>query len=98
MTRDLSTLQADADLHAVMTLVKKWRDKSDNEELIQFEEMMLRLAVYIWQLQNERKTFDNVIDELRSEKHRMIKRARRVEEELTQLKSNKNENIKNFKN
>ena len=47
MTRDLSTLQADADLHAVMTLVKKWRDKSDNEELIQFEEMMLRLAVYI---------------------------------------------------
>ena len=80
MTRDLQTLQADTDLSAVMYLLKKWRDKSDNDELVQFEEMMIRLSVYMWSLQNERKTFDRVIDDLRSrEKHRIIDRARRAE-------------------
>ena len=82
MTRDLQTLQADTDLDAVMYLLKKWRDKSDNNELVQFEEMMIRLSVYIWSLQNERKTFDRVIDDLRSEKHRIIDRARRAEKKL----------------
>ena len=39
MKRDLSTLQANADLHAVLELLKRWRDKSDNEDLKEFEKM-----------------------------------------------------------
>jgi|5B_taG_2_1085324.scaffolds.fasta_scaffold00275_7 hypothetical protein len=85
MTRDLQRLQADTDVNAVLELLKRWRDKSDNKELQEFESMMLRISIYIWSLQNERKTFDNIIDELRGDKHRAINRARKAEEQLEEL-------------
>tara|TARA_R100001440_G_scaffold63099_1_gene83299 strand:+ start:159 stop:452 length:294 start_codon:yes stop_codon:yes gene_type:complete len=95
MKRDLSTLQANADLHAVLELLKRWRDKSDNEDLKEFEKMMINISLYIWQLQNERKTFDNIIDSLRSDKLRAIQRARRVEEKLEEYEKiqRKNDSI-----
>ena len=95
MKRDLSTLQANADLHAVLELLKSWRDKSDNEDLKEFEKMMINISLYIWQLQNERKTFDNIIDRLRSNKLRAIERARRVEEKLEEYEKiqTKNDSI-----
>tara|TARA_R100000231_G_scaffold101956_1_gene75792 strand:- start:213 stop:506 length:294 start_codon:yes stop_codon:yes gene_type:complete len=95
MKRDLSTLQANADLHAVLELLKRWRDKSDNEDLKEFEKMMINISLYIWQLQNERKTFDNIIDRLRSDKLRAIQRARRVEEKLEEYEKiqRKNDSI-----
>tara|TARA_B100001093_G_scaffold462580_1_gene477904 strand:+ start:47 stop:340 length:294 start_codon:yes stop_codon:yes gene_type:complete len=96
MIRDLSTLQANADLHAVLELLKRWRDKSDNQDLKEFEKMMINISLYIWQLQNERKTFDNIIDRLRSDKLRAIQRARRVEEKLEEYEKiqRKNDSIK----
>ena len=95
MKRDLSTLQANADLHEVLELLKRWRDKSDNEDLKEFEKMMINISLYIWQLQNERKTFDNIIDRLRSDKLRAIQRARRVEEKLEEYEKiqRKNDSI-----
>jgi len=95
MKRDLSTLQANADLHAVLELLKRWRDKSDNEDLKEFEKMMINISLYIWQLQKERETFDNIIDRLRSDKLRAIQRARRVEEKLEEYEKiqRKNDSI-----
>jgi len=95
MKRDLLTLQANADLHAVLELLKRWRDKSDNQDLKEFEKMIINLSLYIWQLQNERKTFDNIIDRLRSDKLRAIQRARRVEEKLEEYEKiqSKNDSI-----
>lgn len=95
MKRDLSTLQANADLHAVLELLKRWRDKSDNEDLKEFEKMMINISLYIWQLQKERKTFDTIIDRLRSDKLRAIQRARRVEKKLEEYEKiqRKNDSI-----
>jgi len=82
MNKDLSRLQADADIHAVLEILKRWRSKSDNKELKEFEGMMLRICIYVWQLQNERWTFDNLLDDARTYKIRALKRAKKAEDKL----------------
>ena len=58
------------------------------------ETPIINIFFYVNQLELERRSFDNVIDKLRGDKHRAIKRARKTEEENEKLqKQNKSLNL-----
>ena len=83
--RNLGQLQYNADMDLVLNLLK------DNPKYKDLETPLINIFFYVNQLELERRSFDNVIDKLRGDKHRAIKRARRVEKQL------ENENKKNSK-
>jgi len=77
--RNYSELQYHADVTESLEIIQKWRKQSDNEELIKLSNAILGISVYVANLQNERKAFDRVVSELRSDKWRAIKRAQKLE-------------------
>jgi len=74
--RNLTQLQYNADMDLVLNLIK------DNDKYKDLETPLINIFFYVNQLELERRSFDNVIDQAINEKHRAIKRARRVEEQL----------------
>ena len=50
----------------------------DNPKYKDLETPLINIFFYVNQLELERRSFDNVIDQAINEKHRAIKRARRV--------------------
>ena len=75
--RNLGQLQYTADMDLVLNLIKdKYQD---------LETPIINIFFYVSQLELERRSFDNVIDELRGDKHRAIKRARKSEEQNEKL-------------
>jgi hypothetical protein len=77
--RNYSELQYHADVTESLEIIQKWRKQSDKEELIKLSNAILGISVYVANLQNERKAFDRIISELRSDKWRAIKRAQKLE-------------------
>jgi len=77
--RNYSELQYHADVTESLEIIQKWRKQSENEELIKLSNAILGISVYVANLQNERKAFDRVVSELRSDKWRAIKRAQKLE-------------------
>ena len=78
--RNLTQLQYNADMDLVLNLIK------DNDKYKDLETPLINIFFYVNQLELERRSFDNVIDQAINEKHRAIKRARRVEEQLNEKK------------
>ena len=78
--RNLGQLQYTADMNLVLNLIK------DNDKYKDLETPLINIFFYVNQLELERRSFDNVIDQAVNEKHRAIKRARRVEEQLNEKK------------
>jgi len=74
--RNLTQLQYNTDMDLVLNLIK------DNDKYKDLETPLINIFFYVNQLELERRSFDNVIDQAVNEKHRAIKRARRVEEQL----------------
>ena len=74
--RNLTQLQYNADMDLVLNLIK------DNDKYKDLETPLINIFFYVNQLELERRSFDNVIDQAINEKHRAIKRARRVEKQL----------------
>ncbi len=83
---DLAELQYIADADSALQIIKKWQDKSDNEELQLLSEAIVRIVFYANKLELESYCFKRLISEARADKNRAIERARRVEEELQTLK------------
>ena len=77
--RNYSELQYHADVTESLEIIQRWRKKSDNEELVKLSNAILGISIYVANLQNERKAFDRVVDELKSDKWRAIKRAQKAE-------------------
>jgi hypothetical protein len=78
--RNLGQLQYTTDMDLVLNLIK------DNDKYKDLETPLINIFFYVNQLELERRSFDNVIDKLRGDKLRAIKRARRVEEQLNEKK------------
>ncbi len=78
--RNLTQLQYNADMDLVLNLIK------DNDKYKDLETPLINIFFYVNQLELERRSFDNVIDQAINEKHRAIKRARRVEKQLDEKK------------
>ena len=74
--RNLTQLQYNSDIDLVLNLIK------DNPKYKDLMQPLINIFFYVNQLELERRSFDNVIDQAINEKHRAIKRARRVEEQL----------------
>ena len=84
--RNLGQLQYTADMNALLNLIK---DKYPD-----LETPIINIFFYVNQLELERRSFDNVINKLRGDKHRAIKRARKSEEQNEKLrKQNKSLNL-----
>jgi hypothetical protein len=77
--RNYSELQYHADVTESLEIIQKWRKQSDKEELIKLSNAILGISIYVANLQNERKAFDRIVDELKSDKWRAIKRAQKAE-------------------
>ncbi len=78
--RNLTQLQYTTDMDLILNLIK------DNDKYKDLETPLINIFFYVNQLELERRSFDNVIDKLRGDKLRAIKRARRVEEQLYEKK------------
>jgi len=77
--RNYSELQYHADVTESLEIIQKWRKQSDKEELIKLSNAILGISIYVANLQNERKAFDRIVDELRADKWRAVKRAQKAE-------------------
>ena len=86
---DFGQLQYMIDSAEILETISKWQQKSDNEELQKVSEATLRLVFYINQLELERYSFKRILREERQSVQRLVKRARRAEKELENLKENK---------
>lgn len=84
--RNLGQLQYTADMNLVLNLIKdKYQD---------LETPIINIFFYVNQLELERRSFDNVIDKLRGDKHRAITRARKSEKQYEKIrKQNKSLNL-----
>ena len=84
--RNLGQLQYTADMNLVLNLIKdKYQD---------LETHIINIFFYVNQLELERRSFDNVIDKLRGDKHRAITRARKSEKQYEKIrKQNKSLNL-----
>ena len=78
--RNLGQLQYTADMDALLNLIK------DNKKYKDLETPIINIFFYVNQLELERRSFDNVIDKLRGDKHRAIKRARKSEEQNEKIR------------
>ena len=78
--RNLTQLQYNSDIDLVLNLIK------DNPKYKELMQPLINIFFYVNQLELERRSFDNVIDQAINEKHRAIKRARRVEKQLDEKK------------
>jgi len=86
--RNLGQLQYTTDMDTLLNLIKNKKEYKDLETPI------INIFFYVNQLELERRSFDNVIDKLRGDKHRAIKRARKSEEQNEKIrKQNKSLNF-----
>jgi len=86
--RNLGQLQYTTDMDTLLNLIKNKKEYKDLETPI------INIFFYVNQLELERRSFDNVIDKLRGDKHRAIKRARKSEEQYEKIrKQNKSLNL-----
>ena len=94
MNRDLQGLRYAAAMDSAITIVKGWVDKTDNKEAKEVLTSLTDIFIYNSGLELERRTFDSLIDEYKSERNRAIMRARRAEEKLEPLQK-ENTKLKN---
>jgi chorismate mutase len=88
--RNLLKLQSDSDILMLLGLAKKWRSQSDNKEIKEMADIVLRLNSYISALHLERYSFDRLISESMASNHRMIDRAERAEKRIQELEDQLN--------
>jgi|SaaInl5LU_22_DNA_1037371.scaffolds.fasta_scaffold117906_1 hypothetical protein len=83
--RNLLKLQSDSDILMLLGLAKKWRSQSDNEDIKEMADTVLRLSAYLSSLHLERYSFDRLISESMASNHRMLDRAERAEKRIQEL-------------
>jgi uncharacterized membrane protein YgaE (UPF0421/DUF939 family) len=84
--RNLNELQSHCDIEDILNTLKQWSDaKPENKELGKLTLSIIRLISYVSTLETERFSFDRIISESISSKHRAIKRATKAEKQLQQL-------------
>jgi hypothetical protein len=83
--RNLLELQNVTDAETALLLIDKWTRESKNEELHTLKDCLIRMVIYANSLEQERMTFDRLIDQSRSETHRAVLRARKADESIQVL-------------
>ena len=83
--RNLLKLQSDSDILMLLGLAKKWRSQSENEDVKEMADTVLRLSAYLSSLHLERYSFDRLISESMASNHRMLERAERAEKRIQEL-------------
>lgn len=84
--KDFQQLQYLTSMDTALNIVKKWNDNSDNKELRELINALVDINVYVSSLELERRSFDNIVSELRLSKNRAVLRARKAEDEETTAK------------
>ena len=76
---NLAKLQAQADQDYILTVLKEWTDKSNDDKLQELTMSQVRLFTYINTLELEGYSYNKIIGDFRSECNRAIIRARNAE-------------------
>ena len=79
MNRDFKSLQNQLDILRALELQSMWEAKSDNPELKELGDCLVRIAFYINSLELEQYSYNRVVSELVRDKDRAILRARKSE-------------------
>ena len=82
---NLDDLNLTTNLLIIQELTKKWIGKSNNEELQKLRSAIIQVSLLTNKLQLDRENYHITINEYRSEKLRMVERARRAEEKLQKV-------------
>ena len=82
---NLDDLNLTTNLLIIQELTKKWIEKSNNEELQKLRSAIIQVSLLTNKLQLDRENYHITINEYRSEKLRMVERARRAEEKLQKV-------------
>ena len=80
--RDLTGLQYLADMDDLLTILRGWVNKSDNKELEEFSQKVIRVFFYVNELERERLSFDNIITEMRDQKNKALIKLQEVKDKL----------------
>ena len=88
--RNLLKLQSDSDILMLLGLAKKWRSQSENEDIKEMADTVLRLSAYLSSLHLERYSFDRLLSESMASSHRMRERAERAEIRIKELEDELN--------
>jgi len=76
---NLAKLQAQADQDYILTVLKEWTDKSEDDKLQELTMSQVRLFTYINTLELEGYSYNKIIGDFRLECNRAILRARNAE-------------------
>ena len=91
---NLDDLNLSTNLLVIQELTTKWMEKrKDNEELKKLRDAIIRVSLLTNKLQLERENYHLVLQEYRTDKLRMIDRAKRAEEKLQKVE----EEVANYK-
>jgi len=82
---NIDDLNLTTNLLIIQELTKKWIGKSNNEELQKLRSAIIQVSLLTNKLQLDRENYHITINEYRSEKLRMVERARRAEEKLQKV-------------
>lgn len=84
--RNLKRITAGTYKMEVLDTVKKWREESDNEELINLSLRIINLIGYMAALEMAEDAFDDAIDAANAEAFRQKEENWKLRQEITQLK------------
>ena len=80
--KDLTGLQYLADMDDLLTILRGWVNKSDNKELEEFSQKVIRVFFYVNELERERLSFDNIITEMRDQKNKALIKLQEIKDKL----------------
>ena len=85
MSRDLISLQAQADMQLVCDLTLKWSAQSTNPEIGALKQAVVGILAYVTYLEQLHHSFDSIINRTLDEKHtaqKELKELDKIKEEL----------------
>lgn len=84
--RNLKRITAGSYKLEIMATIKKWREGSDNEELVTLSDRMIKLIGYMAALEMAEDAFDDAIDAANAEAFRQKEDNWKLRKEITELK------------
>lgn len=72
----------------------QWGKQSNNEDIKLCKGCLAEIGIYVAHLEYERRTYEKTIESYRSDKIRALKRARRVESDLEEVRIKLKKHVK----
>lgn len=82
---NLDDLNLSTNLLIIQELASKWSEQSNNEDINKLRDAIIQVSLLTNKLQLDRSNYHLALSEYRSESLRMVKRARKAEDQIKEL-------------